>query len=238
VTTLHQQGIPQREIARRLNITRATVRRFIQADCYPERATRPSSSHADSCVDYLWGRWKEGCHNITQLTNEITERGFIASYHSVRRRVSQWRRNVDPQSKSPPVRSNRESPKQLSWMVFKTDESLSDDDRSFKATVFEQCPEVAKGWSVASGFIDLFKRKVGQDMQAWLDCAMHATVPKELRNFAKGILRDSSAIVAAITLPWSNGQTEGQVNRLKTLKRQMYGRGSFELLRQRFLSAA
>ncbi len=74
VTTLHQQGIPQREIARRLNINRATVRRFVQADGYPERATRPSSSHADRCADYLWERWKEGCHNVKQLTNgrEIT----------------------------------------------------------------------------------------------------------------------------------------------------------------------
>ena len=122
-------------------------------------------------------------------------------------------------------------------MVFKADENLGDDDRSFKAMVFEQCPEVAKGWSIASGFIDLFKRKVGQDMHAWLNDAMHETVPKELRNFAKGILRDWSAIVAAITLPWSNGQTEGQVNRLKTIKRQMYGRSSFDLLRLRFLSA-
>ena len=75
-------------------------------------------------------------------------------------------------------------------------------------------------------------------MQTWLEGAMHENVPKELRNFAKGILRDSSAVIAAITLPWSNGQTEGQVNRLKTLKRQMYGRGSFDLLRLRFLSAA
>ena len=75
-------------------------------------------------------------------------------------------------------------------------------------------------------------------MPAWLDGAIHETAPKELRNFAKGVLRDSSAIVAAITLPWSNGQTEGQVNRLKTVKRQMYGRGFFDLLRLRFLSAA
>jgi len=180
VTTLYQQGIPQREIARRLNITRSTVRRFVQADEYPERTTRPSSSHADPCVDYLWERWKEGCHNVMQLTNEITERGFRASYYSVRRRVSQLRRNAEAHSKSLPVRTNQKSPKQLSWMVFKTDEDLSDDDRSFKAMVFEQCPEVAKGWSIASGFIDLFKRKVGQHMQTWLEGAMHETVPKEL----------------------------------------------------------
>ncbi|MCA9137822.1 MAG: transposase [Planctomycetales bacterium] len=104
--------------------------------------------------------------------------------------------------------------------------------------VFEHCPEIAEGWRIASGFIALLKTGIGEDIPAWLDRAMHETAPKELRNFAKGILRDDSAIVAAITLPWSNGQTEGQVNRLKTLKRQMYRRGSFDLLRLRFLSAA
>lgn len=209
VIALSQQGIPQREIVRRLNINRATVRRFIQADSYPERKTRPSTSHADPCVDYLWARWKEGCHNVKQLTKEIIERGFIASYYSVRRRVSQWRRNVNAQSKTPPVRTKMESPKQLSWMVFKADQDLSDDDRSIKALVFEQCPEVAKGWNIASAFIHLFKKKIGQDMRPWLDSALQENAPNELRSFAKGILRDFPAVVAAITLPYSNGQTEG-----------------------------
>lgn len=87
-------------------------------------------------------------------------------------------------------------------------------------------------------FIRLFKQKLSDELQAWIDEASRDVVPREIRSFAKGILRDSSAVAASIKLPWSNGQTEGQVNRLKKLKRQMYGRGSFDLLRLRFLATA
>ncbi len=60
----------------------------------------------------------------------------------------------------------------------------------------------------------------------------------DLESFASGLDRDQVAVLAALTLPWSNGQTEGQVNPLKTLKRQMYGRANFDLLRKRVLHAA
>ncbi|TWU51562.1 ISL3 family transposase [Rubripirellula reticaptiva] len=237
VMALYHQGISQREIAIRFNLSRSTVRRFVQSGSYPERAPRPSHSHADGCVEYLWERWKQGCQNVTQLTKEIRERGFTASYYSVRRRVSSWRNGIETTSKSPPARTNIESPNQLSWMVFKDDLNLTKDQRTFKDRVFGQCPEIAEAWRIATGFIHLFKRKAGHDLPAWIDAASHDTTPRELRSFAKGILRDSSAIAAAIALPWSNGQTEGQVNRLKTLKRQMYGRGAFDLLRIRYLTS-
>jgi transposase len=238
VMTLYEQGISQREIATRLHLSRSTVRRFVQSGSYPERATRPSTSHADGCAGYLWDRWKQGCHNVKQLTKEIQDRGFTASYYSVRRRVSAWRKHADASRDSPPAPANKESPNQLSWLVFRNDADLTMDQRVFKESVLDQCPEIAAGWKIANGFIELFSVKVGNNLPVWIDEAMHASVPRELRNFAKGVLRDSSAIAAAIMLPWSNGQTEGQVNRLKTLKRQMYGRGAFDLLRLRFLAGA
>ena len=238
VMALFRTGVTQREISRRLGLARSTVRRFVQADAYPERAPRQVFSHADGCVDYLWKRWQEGCHNVRQLTDEIHDRGFTASYYSVRRRVAPWRKVVQAMPKQPPAKENPQSPAQLSWTIFRDDASLTQDRVEFKDLVLEQCSEIATGWKIAKRFIKLFKDKAGDELQIWIEEAIQDDAPRELRSFAKGVLRDSAAIAAAIRLPWSNGQTEGQVNRLKTLKRQMYGRGSFDLLRLRFLAAA
>lgn len=238
VMELHTQGTSQREIARRLGIHRSTVRIYIESEGCPERATRKYSSHADACASYLWSRWKQGCRNAKQLTQEIQAQGFNASYYSVRRRVSQWRGKESNESNPPVPRPKAVSPKQVSWLLIKDETKLSNVDKTLKSLIFDQCPEIEVGCRIASGFRDLFKRKVGHEIEGWLDHAMDTTSPKELRSFAKGVKRDASAIVAAITLPWSNGQTEGQVNRLKTLKRQMYGRGAFDLLRVRFLGAS
>jgi transposase len=74
-------------------------------------------------------------------------------------------------------------------------------------------------------------------LSAWLERADASGVP-EVRSFAAGLRRDRAAVDAALTLAWSNGQTEGQINRLKVLKRQMYGRAKLDLLEKRFLYAA
>jgi transposase len=75
-------------------------------------------------------------------------------------------------------------------------------------------------------------------LDKWLKQSQHEAVPRELRSFATGLKADKPAVRAALATPWSNGQVEGQVNRLKMLKRQMYGRAKFDLLRKRFLLAS
>ena len=75
----------------------------------------------------------------------------------------------------------------------------------------------------------------GKDLPHWLN-AVQASGLKDLMSFAKGLRREGSALLAALTLPYSNGPTEGAVNRLKMIKRQMYGRANFDLLRIRVLS--
>ena len=69
----------------------------------------------------------------------------------------------------------------------------------------------------------------------WLEDATSSGIDA-LKQFAKGIKQDLAAVTNALSLPWSNGQTEGQVNRLKLIKRQMYGRANFDLLRRRVLA--
>lgn len=90
VLELKRQKISNREIARRLNMHRGTVRRFLNAGTFPERATRTYHSRADSITQYLRERWDEGCENAAQLTHELRQRGFDGSYDMVRRRVARW----------------------------------------------------------------------------------------------------------------------------------------------------
>ena len=88
---------------------------------------------------------------------------------------------------------------------------------------------------IAAEFLELFQQRVRERLSRWLKRAAQKSVPLELRRFVAGITRDAAAIQAAITLPRSNRPVEGQLNRLKTLKRQKYGRGNFDLLKLRFL---
>ncbi len=92
---LHQQKVSQREIARRLGVYRSTVRKWLSAGCYPERAGRRYPRGVDGWIDYLAERWQAGCHNAAELTLELRTRGFSGSYDMVRRFVATWRKSLE-----------------------------------------------------------------------------------------------------------------------------------------------
>lgn len=88
---------------------------------------------------------------------------------------------------------------------------------------------------IARTFADIVKHRRSSELRGWIDRATASTVPAEIQRFARGLLPEYDAIAAALALPWSNGQTDGQINRLKLVKRQMYGHAKLDLLGQRFL---
>jgi transposase len=83
-------------------------------------------------------------------------------------------------------------------------------------------------------FLTMVRQRQHEHLRPWMAEAESSGV-KEMKSFVAGIERDFGAVEAALRLPWSQGQTEGQVNKLKTLKRMMYGRAGFALLRVRML---
>ncbi len=95
---LHHKGMSHREIARQLDINRATVGRYIRAGEFPERASRRYASKTDRYTDHLEKRWQEGCHNAAQLFRELETIGFKGSYCSVRCRVANWDRSSNGSS--------------------------------------------------------------------------------------------------------------------------------------------
>jgi len=113
-------------------------------------------------------------------------------------------------------------------------EKLKPDEQQQLAKLKECCPEIPVLYDLAQGFAAVFRGKQSDALQDWLVQA-HRTGLPEIIRFCDGLVRDVKAVIAAIILPWSNGQVEGQIHRLKLVKRQMYGRASFDLLRRRVL---
>lgn len=91
-------------------------------------------------------------------------------------------------------------------------------------------------YHLAQDFIEMVRERQAAVLECWLDRAVTSDIP-EIGSFVAGVQRDKAAVQAALELPWSNGQVEGQINRLKLIKRSMYGRANFDLLRQRVLAA-
>jgi transposase len=242
VLALHGEGISQRVIANRLGIHRSTVRRFVEAGSFPERAGRRSARRTDRFVDYLKGRWAAGCQNATQIYAELRARGYNGSYYSVRRQLAQWRSDLPPggegQSLRPaPAVMGRPSARRVSWLLLMDEADLEPQEQQFRERLQEHCPELRGAAELARAFRALVREHRESGWVAWLTQACGPESVKELRSFAEGLQQDEAAVRAGLRLEWSNGQVEGQVNRLKLIKRQMFGRAKFDLLRQRVLLA-
>jgi len=234
VIELQQQNRSRRAIARELGLDRATVRRWLDAGCLPELARRGRPRKVQAWLPYLEERWQAGCRNATTLTMELRARGFVGSYYTVRRLVAGWRRAGA--NNTPHVRRPRPpSPKSVAWWLLKSPSDRNDEQRRFVETFCSECPPVANTANLANEFACMVRDHKQADLHDWLDRVSSPQIPIEFRRFAKGLEQDLEAIRSALSLEWSNGQTEGQVNRIKMIKRQMYGRAKFDLLSRRVL---
>lgn len=127
------------------------------------------------------------------------------------------------------------SSNRVAGMLLKTEKNLTTRDCAFVRTLCRRCPPVWKAARLAGEFVSMVHGRQPEALDRWIERTQESGVPRELRSFGGVIKSDYAAVRAALTLPWSNGQVEGQVNRLKLIKRQMYGRAKFDLLRQRVL---
>ena len=114
---------------------------------------------------------------------------------------------------------------------------LPEQEREYLRRLCDHEPTIALAYELTQEFAGLTRERTGRGFDAWLTRATTSGIT-ELDRFARGLTDDRAAVEAGLSLEWSNGQTEGQVNKLKLLKRQMYGRANFDLLRRRVLQAA
>ncbi len=236
---LQRKNYSQRALARALGLDRSTVQRWIKAGGLPSLPARGGGRRSGLAKwhEYLEARWQAGCHNATALTAELQAQGYRGSYYPVRRWVARWRSHSVPGSSATPSAPRAPSAKAVAWWYFKSAADRDADQQRFLDLFTTTCPLAAQAASLAINLHDLMRKRDLTNLADWLRSAAAPESPIEMRRFAKSLQSDLSAVQAAFSLPWSNGQTEGQVNRLKLIKRQMFGRAKFDLLRQRVLAA-
>lgn len=243
VLDLKRQGLSLRAIARTLDVSRTTVRRYLTADAFLEMAPRRRRpSILDPYRADLDQRWQEGCRNATTLLRELRERGSSGGRSLVADAVRALRagtRVVDREAVSTIVERSavqRPSPRRVRWWFVRPSDDLDPDDRVALEQLLAQRDDARTMYDLAQRFGDLVRARRRVDLTDLLAAARLG--PRELQSFAVGIERDRAAVDAALSEPWSQGQTEGQINKLKLTKRKMFGRANFDLLKRRVLEAA
>jgi transposase len=224
-------GVSQREIARKCCLSRQTVRRWISARSFPERRLSSHSSTIDQHRSYLEQRWQQGCHNAAQLWRELRVQGFDGQSRTIRDWIRKYCGSQNQRSEQSSAVSSllRASPRQVTWLLLKQPEEA----RLYIEELCSRSPEIASCASLAREFCRIIRQRDVAAWSQWRDAASFGP----LSNFVKHLHRDEAAVVAALQHPWSNGPVEGHVHRLKLIKRSMYGRANFDLLRLRVINA-
>jgi transposase len=250
VKELRTQGLSHYAIADTLSISRPTVRRFLEAEQFPQRVERPKTKPKNQVVapslSFLQERWQAGCHNGRQLFGEAKARGYSGSRAQLERVTTQWRKQLPPslttqKSKSSPIvmsppKMHQLSPQQASGLFVIDKAQLTTEQQQQIEQICGGSSELAKAYRLCQDFAEMLRERKAEDLKPWLECAKASQIP-ELQGLAKSMQQDYPAIYAACWQPWSQGQVEGSVNRLKCIKRQLYGRANFDLLRRRVLLA-
>jgi len=219
-------------ISRTLGLDRKTVRRYATATTCSElipdtRVTRRGL--LDPHLPYLHQRWAGGVRSTQRLHCELRTRGYTGSLRTLRRVTAQLRRD----SAVPPPPAAPAAKKVARWILTPPGD-LTVADRAELAQITTRCEELATTQALVRDFADMLCHRHGDHLPAWAAQAQASTV-SELRGFAKGLRKDWAAVTAGLTLPYSSGAVEGHVNRIKMIKRQMYGRAKPDLLRKRVL---
>ena len=246
---LHRAGMSGRAIARELHMSRRIVQRYLSSDVFPERA--PGSgrrafgkSKLDPYLVYLRERWNEGSHSGSRLFCEIKERGYTGSESLLRQLLGEWRTELPPKRRqgqprkprlSSQPRKRRLSSRGAAFLMILPPAKLTKVQQQ-QVEQMNLNEELRAVYCLSQEFVTMLKARQVEALDGWLKQAKASHVT-ELGSFVNGIRRDYAAVRAACSLPWSNGTTEGHVNRLKFLKRQMFGRAHLDLLRVKVLRA-
>ena len=242
IQRLQQAGADVAHIARTVGVSRRTVYRY-RALFEPPSPKQPHRRRRvlDPYEDYLLKRWNEGCHNGRRLWREIRALGFAHGESNVARFLAPLRRAERDGQPVTPTHRRRQRPtptaSHVAGLFLRRPEQLTSEEQHYLDLLIEQDAAVAALHQLTRDFTTMVRDRRGDELDAWLEAAEGSGIAL-LRRFAAGLGRDLSAVRAGLSEPWSNGQTEGQIHRLKLVKRQMYGRGGFALLRNRVLHAA
>jgi len=228
------RGLTITEVSRTLRLDPKTAGRYATAATADEliggaRLTRPGLLGPHQA--YLRQRWDDGIRSTERLHAELRDRGYRGSLRTLRRLTAQLRRDTAVPA-PPPAPAAR---KVASWILTPPGD-LAEDNRAALAQITARCQELKATVALVRDFADMLCHRRGERLEAWASRA-EASPVSELRGFAKGLRKDWAAVTAGLTVSYSSGAVEGHVNRIKMIKRQMYGRAKPDLLRKRVLLA-
>lgn len=186
--------------------------------------------------------WQQGERNGRELFRQLQKHGYQGSY----RTIARFLQRLQQPSQIPPERSSKSrrrvvkraklTPRQAAFLVLKQPDKLSLRQQQQLAQLRQQ-PAFSLALQLAQNFIDIVRKRQGERFDGWLQQVESSRI-KPLITFANSLNGDYDAVLAALSSPFSNGPTEGHINKLKMIKRQMFGRAGPQLLRRRFLLAS
>jgi transposase len=248
VMALRTDGLSLTAIADKVGLSRVTVRRYVNADGFPEWPSRRTPLSAGTRHgEYLRTRWEEGVQDALALWQELQQRGFHGSLRTVQRAVVPWRdgptlrgRHTRRLSRLPHEATWDHRPPsaaQAVWLLLLPLDRLTTQQVLMRQRLLEGTPEIQRAVKELTAFRELLHVRDSTGLEPWLRMAEASTVP-EIRSFAAGVRRDQPAVQAALDYEWSSGRVEGLITKIKLVKRQMFGRGSLDLLKRRVLAAS
>jgi len=220
-------------ISRVTGLDRKTVQRFARAGSAGELPGKATSreSKLDEFKPYLHQRWNEGVTDAAALHAELQQRGWAGSEQTIRRYVRPFRQAPAAPGPAPAVPKTRQITR---WLLTRPDHLQPDEQAQLQA-IRARCPHIDALAGHVTAFAEMMTARTGsRDLETWL-AAVEADEQAGLRSLAAGIRNDQQAVTNGLTLAWNSGRVEGTVNKIKMIKRQMYGRAGFDLLRKRVI---
>jgi transposase len=248
VWALHHQGWTAPAIAQQVGLGLRTVQRDLRSAAFAGRRRRSDlgDSGLNPYKSYLLERWNTGCYNAMRLFRDLRQRGYTGGYGIV---AAYARRLRQAQGLPPGHRRARQplpavaepacqplTPRRATWLVLRRETQRTEGEARQLTQLHAQSPAVAEAIDLGQDFATLVRHRQPERLDPWLKRATMSAVDT-VQRFAAGLYEDYEAVKAGVTLPWSTGPVEGHINRLKMLKRQMFGRARLDLLGRRFLRA-
>jgi len=229
VLAMAKDGVPIKQIVRGTGHSRKLVRQIIRGERSDVFRLRQSS--LDAYLPLLDAQWDAGCRNAAELWRRLKAQGFRGSLRVVGEWATRRRRAelVDAASiqRIPSARV-------IARLMTTGWDTLAKAETVTIAAIENGLPALVQARELIAAFHAMIRRKAEPELSQWIARAWESLVA----SFANGVVKDEAAVRAAIASPWSNGQTEGQITKLKLVKRQMYGRAKIDLLQARLIGAA
>lgn len=247
IIRLRKHGMKNADIAAHVGMSERTIRGWLSRGDIPYSGSRQQRARLiDPYKPYLLERWHQGCRHGSQLERELRAKGYKGSQRAVYRYLetlepsgfSHQRGSAStPRQGAPSIQPHpllALSVQQATWLFFRKPEDLKKEELERLQQVRQASPHLETTYQLVETFLHMVRERTGEQLDGWL-AAVEASHLEAFESFVTGVRQDKNAVFAGLTLPWSNGPLEGNVNRLKLIKRSMYGRAEFDLLKLRVL---